>query len=70
MMSGHIMLKVLIGFAWTMMHADNILVWLGHLAPLLVVFVLIGLELAIAVIQAYVFTILTCLFINESIELH
>ena len=41
-----------------------------HVAPLLVLVILMGLELAVAVIQAYVFTILTCIYLNDSINLH
>lgn len=41
-----------------------------HLIPLVILFGLIGLELAIAVLQAYVFTLLTCIYLNDVIELH
>ena len=69
MMSGHILLKVLLGFAWTMMLANTLLYAL-HFIPLLVVFMLIGLEIGVALIQAYVFTILVCIYLNDAINLH
>lgn len=67
MMAGHILLKVLAGFAWTMMMAGGILFVL-HFLPLGVLFVLMGLETAVAFIQAYVFTLLTCLYIGDMIH--
>ena len=41
-----------------------------HLIPLLILVLLMGLELGVALIQAYVFTILTCIYINEGINMH
>lgn len=41
-----------------------------HVIPLFLLFGLIGLELAIAILQAYVFTLLTCIYLNDVIELH
>jgi F0F1-type ATP synthase membrane subunit a len=38
--------------------------------PLLVVFALTGLEIGVAILQAYVFTILTCIYLNDAIHLH
>jgi ATP synthase subunit 6 len=69
MMAGHILLKVLLGFSWTMMMAGGAL-FILHFIPLGVVFVLLFLETAVAVIQAYVFATLTCIYLNESIHLH
>ena len=46
------------------------LLYLLHFIPLLVVFLLIGLELAVAFIQAYVFTMLLCIYLNDAINLH
>ena len=43
---------------------------IGHLIPLLVLVLLMGLELGVAIIQTYVFTILTCIYLNDSIYLH
>jgi len=41
-----------------------------HLIPMGVVFALLFLETAVAIIQAYVFTILTCIYLNEALHLH
>lgn len=69
MMAGHTLLKVIAGFAWSMLSVGG---WLAvaHILPLLVLVILMGLELAVAFIQAYVFTILTCIYLNDSIHLH
>ncbi len=40
------------------------------LIPTLIFIALLGLELGVAIIQAYVFTILTCSYINDAIKLH
>ena len=41
-----------------------------HVIPLLILVLLMGLELGVALIQAYVFTILTCIYLNDAINLH
>jgi len=69
MMAGHILLKVLLGFAWTMMMAQGIM-FILHMVPMGVVFALLFLETGVAVIQAYVFVTLTCIYLNEAINLH
>ncbi|CAN0357316.1 unnamed protein product [Ascophyllum nodosum] len=43
---------------------------LAHIVPLIVLVILFGLELAVAMIQAYVFTILSSIYINDAIVLH
>jgi F0F1-type ATP synthase membrane subunit a len=42
----------------------------SFLIPLLILILLMGLELAVALIQTYVFIILTCIYINDSESLH
>ena len=69
MMSGHCLLKILAGFAWTMLAAGGVLTIL-HLLPLIVIFAIVGLELSIAFLQAYVFTVLLCIYLNDAISLH
>jgi len=46
------------------------LLTLLHVFPLIVIFAIIGLELAIAFLQAYVFTVLLCIYLNDAISLH
>jgi F-type H+-transporting ATPase subunit a len=69
LMAGHTLLKVIVGFAWTMLLLEDVLSF-AHIIPLLVLVLLMGLELGVALIQAYVFTILTCIYLNDSINLH
>lgn len=69
LMAGHTLLKVIVGFAWSMLLLEDFLSF-AHIFPLLVLVILMGLELAVALIQAYVFTILTCIYLNDSINLH
>ena len=69
MMAGHTLLKVIAGFAWAMMGSGGLLL-VAHIVPLAVLVILFGLELAVALIQAYVFTILSCIYINDAIVLH
>jgi F-type H+-transporting ATPase subunit a len=70
MMSGHILLKVFIGFAWTIITAGSLALFIAHTLPLVLVFILMGIEIGVAVIQSYVFAVLTCLYINVALELH
>lgn len=69
MMAGHTLLKILAGFAWTMMGVASAASLL-HVIPVGIIFAVVGLEFGIAILQAYVFTILTCLYINDAINLH
>jgi ATP synthase subunit 6 len=69
LMAGHTLLKVIVGFAWSMLLLEDFLSFF-HIVPLLILILLVGLELGVAVIQAYVFTILTCIYLNDSINLH
>lgn len=69
MTSGHTLLKIIAGFAWTMLSAGGLLA-VFHLIPLGLLLALIGLELAIAGLQAYVFTLLTCIYLNDVLDMH
>lgn len=65
--AGHILLKVRGGFAWTRRRAGGI-VYLGHFVPLIVLFLLLGLETGVARIQAYVFSLLSARYIGDVLE--
>ena len=65
MMAGHILLKVLGGFAWTMALGSGVL-FLAHVLPLLVLYVMMGLETGIAFVQAYVFVLLSCIYLADA----
>jgi len=69
MMAGHTLLKVFAGFAWSLMNCTGVL-FLMHYIPLLVLIPLFGLELGVAMIQAFVFSLLVCIQINDALNLH
>jgi F-type H+-transporting ATPase subunit a len=63
MLAGHVLLKVLAGFV----------ISLGFLfgwVPLAAVFGITLLEIMVALIQAYVFALLSCIYLNDAINLH
>nr|YP_010516706.1 ATPase subunit 6 [Haslea provincialis]UXN44249.1 ATPase subunit 6 [Haslea provincialis] len=69
LMAGHSLLKVIVGFAWSMLLFENVQA-ISFLIPLFILVLLMGLELAVALIQTYVFITLTCIYINEAEVLH
>ena len=69
MMAGHTLVKILSGFAWSMLSVGGILA-VASFIPFAIVFALTGLEIGVACLQAYVFTILTCIYLNDAINLH
>ncbi len=62
MMAGHTMLAVFAAFV--------LVLGIWGVAPFAVIVVLMALEIVVAVLQAYVFTILTCLYLNDALHLH
>jgi F-type H+-transporting ATPase subunit a len=69
LMSGHTLLKILAGFIWLMLLSGSIN-FICFLIPAAIVFIVTGLELAIAFLQAYVFTILVIIYFNDVLSLH
>jgi F-type H+-transporting ATPase subunit a len=69
MLAGHTMLKVFAGFVVTMLSAGGVLAFLS-IAPLLAGVAVTALEVLVAAIQAWVFALLTCIYLNEAIHLH
>jgi F-type H+-transporting ATPase subunit a len=69
MMAGHTLVKILSGFAWSMLTVGGALS-VAALIPFMVVFALMFLEVGVGILQAYVFTILTCIYLNDAIHLH
>lgn len=67
MLAGHITLKVFASFV-TMLGAMGVAGWVGAVLPLGLTVALTALELLVAFLQAYVFTILTCIYINDAIH--
>lgn len=69
MMAGHTLLKVIAGFAYTMMGLSGIIFFV-HYVPLLILIPLFLLELGVSLIQAFVFSVLICIYLNDAINLH
>jgi len=63
MMAGHILLKVIAGFVLSMMFFLKPL-------PLPLMIILIGFEIFVSILQAYIFTILSCVYLNDAVNLH
>ena len=66
MMAGHALLKVIISFAWKLVLIGSLL----HSFIIGLLLLLFFLEFCVACIQAYVFTMLLILYINELYNLH
>lgn len=67
--AGHMLLHILAGLTYNIMSSGLLFFFLG-LLPLAFIIIFSGLELAIAVIQAQVFVVLTCSYIKDALELH
>ena len=69
MVAGHVMLDVFASFI-LMLSAAGALGTVVAIGPLAVNVVLIGFELLVAALQAYVFAILTCIYLHDAVHLH
>jgi F-type H+-transporting ATPase subunit a len=69
MLAGHTMLQVFAGFVVALGGAGGILTALS-IAPMFLIVAIMALELLVAFLQAYVFAILTCIYLNEALHLH
>jgi len=69
MLAGHTMLQVFAGFVIALGGAGGILSVLS-IAPMLLIVAIMLLEFLVAFLQAYVFAILTCIYLNEALHLH
>jgi len=67
MLAGHITLKVFGAFV-VMLGSIGVAGWLGAVLPLIMVVALSALELLVAFLQAYVFAILTCIYLNDALH--
>ncbi|HUC51317.1 MAG TPA: F0F1 ATP synthase subunit A [Xanthobacteraceae bacterium] len=67
MLAGHITLQVFAGFI-IMLAGAGILGWFGAALPFIMVVMLTALEFLVAFLQAYVFAILTCIYLNDAIH--
>ena len=69
MVAGHVMFEVFASFI-VMMAAAGSFGMLGAVGPLALNVVLVGFELLVAFLQAYVFSILTCIYLHDAVHLH
>ncbi len=69
MLAGHTMMKVFAGLIIMMTSASGFLK-IGASLPLIAVIGLTGLEFLVAALQAYVFSILTCMYLHDALHLH
>ena len=65
--AGHILLKVRAGLAWSRRRVGGV-IYLFHFLPLGVLFLLVGLEIGVARVQAYVFALLSSRYIGDVLE--
>ena len=70
MVAGHVMLKVFATFVVMIGSAAGVLGILGATLPMAINVALIGFEILVAFLQAYVFAILTCIYLHDAVHLH
>ncbi len=70
MVAGHVMLEVFASFMVMMVGALGALGVVGAIGPLALNVALMGFELLVAFLQAYVFAILTCIYLHDAVHLH
>jgi F-type H+-transporting ATPase subunit a len=69
MVAGHVMFEVFATFI-LMLSAAGVLGTIGAIGPLAINVILVGFELLVACLQAYVFAILTCIYLHDAVHLH
>ena len=67
--AGHTLLKILSTYLFKLF-TGNLLIFLLTLIPFAIFLALVGLEIAVSLIQAFVFTLLVCSYLRDAIELH
>lgn len=68
MMAGHSLLKILSNFGYVLLLKQNM--FYLALIPFIIVFCIVGLEIGIAMLQAYVFLILMIIYLHDAVYLH
>ena len=68
MLAGHITLKVFAGFIALLGTSLGAIGWIAGVVPLALTVALTALELLVAFLQAYVFAILTCIYLNDALH--
>ncbi len=69
MVAGHVMFEVFATFM-VMMAGAGVVGYFGAVGPLAVNVILMGFELLVAALQAYVFAVLTCIYLHDAVHLH
>jgi len=69
MMAGHTLLQILSSFVIAFLNTHGLIILLA-IVPFFLVFFVTALEVGIAFLQAYVFTILLCIYVNDALNLH
>lgn len=69
MVAGHTLLKILSGMLWPIL-TSGVVMFFVALLPMAIFLALVGLEIAVSFIQAYVFVVLTCVYLRDAIDLH
>lgn len=67
--AGHTLLKILSTYLFKLF-TGNLLIAILTFIPFTIFLALVGLELAVSLIQAFVFTLLVCSYLRDAIELH
>ena len=70
MVAGHVMFEVFATFIVLLAGGLGALGIVGDILPLGINIILVGFELLVAVLQAYVFAILTCIYLHDAVHLH
>jgi F-type H+-transporting ATPase subunit a len=68
MLAGHITLKIFAGFVALLGTSLGAIGWVSGVVPLLLTVALTALELLVAFLQAYVFAVLTCIYLNDALH--
>jgi F-type H+-transporting ATPase subunit a len=67
MLAGHIALQIFAGFV-IMLAGLGAVGWFAAVLPFAMIVALFALELLVAVLQAFIFTLLTCIYLNDAIH--
>ena len=70
MLAGHTLLKVFGGLAVMLIGSGSVFLVPVAILPIAAIIGMTALEVLVAVLQAYVFTVLTCIYLNDALNLH
>ena len=70
MLAGHTLLKVFGGLAVMLIGSGSVFLMPVAVLPIAAIIGMTALEVLVAVLQAYVFTVLTCIYLNDALNLH